>query len=295
MASPLGIDLGNVYRTAEAIKLSQFSRGQQEKAAASNAAAQDAAARFAGGDTAAFGELVALNPDMASKVVASFNALDDAGRKAKQQEVDQIGQIASGILSAKDPAGAYAQLLNGLEPDIKAKFPASYNEDWVKAQLAQATEIDKIYETIQGEATHARDRTEKAADTATEQTNALARIEATGNQNIRVAAAKDAATGGGQIESADSALLFRQAGELLGGLFDQEGNLQNLDPDTRSKVQEIATRASKYFAEGKSHAEAVKMAAKELGITFPGDTPPDNVMTTPTAPTNPDDPAGLFN
>lgn len=294
MASPLGIDLGNVYRTAEAIKQSRFLRGAQEADAKRQGEARNAASRFASGDQSAFGELVSLDPKMANDIVTSFNAMDAATKKAKQDEVSAIGQLAAGILSAKDPAAAYAQTISELPPEAAANFPETYNEDWVRAQLGRATEVSKIYEKLTGDEEYTRERTDKAADTVTSQQNALELVEANANADIKVATAKNVLEGAdvSPLESADSNAIYRQAAELFGGVFDQAGNLQGLDPNTRSKVQEVATRASKYFGGGMSHAEAVKKAAQELGVTFPGDAPPDNVMA---APANPSDPAGLFN
>lgn len=300
MADQFGIDLGSVYRTAEAIKQSRFQRGAQETASANAASARDAASRFVGGDNAAFGELVSLDPAMAKTVVESFNALDDAGKKAKQTEIDNLGKIAAGVLSAKDPAAAYNQVLATLPTEERSKFPAQYDENFVRAQLGRATEVAKIYDTLAGEAKYTRERADKTADTATEQANALTNIDAKANADIKVETAKgvikNEAAGAAGIESADSSLIFRQAAELLGGTFDQAGNLQALDPNGRAKAQEIATRASVFFKAGMTHAEAVKKAAQELGITFPGSAAPDNVLTPPTVPpVNPDDPAGLFN
>jgi hypothetical protein len=294
MASPLGIDLGNAYRTAEAIKQSKFLRGVQEADMERSGKAREAAAAFVGGDNAAYGTLMTLDPKMANEIITGFNALDKAGKDAKAAEVDAIGSLAAGILSAPDPAKAYAQTISELPEAERGKFPPTYDENWVKAKLAQATEISDIFDKINGDAEYARDRTDKATDTATAQQNALELVDANANADIKVNVAKNVAEGGGTIESADSSLLFRMSAELLGGVFDQQGNLTTLDPNARAKAQEIATRASKYFGT-MSHAEAVKKAAQELGISFPGDAPPANVLTPPPAPANADDPAGLFN
>jgi hypothetical protein len=74
---------------------------------------------------------------------------------------------------------------------------------------------------------------------------------------------------GSDFKSSDENLMFRQAGELLGGIFDQQGNLQNLDPENRSKVQAITTRAAELFQSGETQtrSQAVTEAARQLGIS----------------------------
>lgn len=324
MANALGIDLGGIYRTVEATKGARQDRelalkreGRDEvtfqrqgeahnlnmaatranmsaatSAAERDAAARGAAARYAGGDKGALPELISLNPQMATQILDAFSKLDEAGRKAKLQEVEVLGRTAAGILQAPDPKAAYAQLLSSIPEAERSKFPAEYDENFVRAQLAKAVEVDKLYETITKEQT-----------TATEHSNAMA-LE--GQKSANKIAEELAKAGGGQIESADASLIFRQSAELLGGVFDQAGNLQTLDPNSRAKAQEIATRASQYFVKGATHAQAVKQAAQELGIQFPGAAPAagspagppgSNAFApaaAPAAPANPADPMGIL-
>ena len=63
--------------------------------------------------------------------------------------------------------------------------------------------------------------------------------------------------------------MFRQAAELLGGIFDQQGNLQNLNPENRSQVQAITTKAAQLFQDGEAstRSQAVTMASRLLGIS----------------------------
>jgi hypothetical protein len=65
--------------------------------------------------------------------------------------------------------------------------------------------------------------------------------------------------------------MYRQAAELLGGMFDAAGNLQALDPETRTKAQAIATEATNIFRKGGvTRTQAVADAAKLYGIEMPG-------------------------
>ena len=76
---------------------------------------------------------------------------------------------------------------------------------------------------------------------------------------------KKSGTGEGGVKSADESLMYRQAAELMGGMFDEAGNLRALDPEVRPKVQAIATRASELFKQGGiTRSQAVTMAAEEV-------------------------------
>lgn len=72
------------------------------------------------------------------------------------------------------------------------------------------------------------------------------------------------------MKAADENAMYRQSVELLGGLFDAQGNIQGLDPSIRSKVQAIATEATRiYKSGGVSRTEAVSKAADKYGVNIP--------------------------
>ena len=85
---------------------------------------------------------------------------------------------------------------------------------------------------------------------------------------VKSTAKTGSGSGGGELKTADENLMYRQSVELLGGLFDQSGNITKLDPQLRNKVQGIAAEAAKIWKETKniSRTEAVKRSAKKFGI-----------------------------
>lgn len=315
MASALGIDLGSVYRTAEAVKASRFEREQKEAAAGVATQTNALAVQAAGGDEAATAQLIGLDPARAKAITDAYTAMDEAARATAAAEVDAIGRLAAGVLAASDPAAAYKQMLAELG-EAGRGLPQEYDESYVEFQLGRATEIDKIYSQIAGNANAERDQGYHVSNDTTDHTqavelkgidqtntiannataaevdatareddqvhdvtmagvnhqNALAQDVAKGVINIEVESAKAGAAAG--IDTPDASLIYRQAGGLLGGTFDQEGNLQGLDPSLAAKVQEISVRAGVYFkTDGPTkgdHAASVKQAATELGVEFPG-------------------------
>lgn len=296
MANALGIDVGEIYRTVEAVKASRANRDLEERRLNNTLATQEAikATVASGGidNPQAMAQLVALNPEAAKTLTDTYTAMDERARKAERDRIEQIGAVAGGILQAKDPAAAYDAVRRS-SPELAKLMPEQYDEDFVKVQLARAAEADKLFDSIDGDRTAERDQANKLAlqhdaqaATASEgeknRANQLAikaqDQEFTINRDkqafkddlVKIEAKAAADRGGATVESKDASLIYRQSLELLGGVFDEAGNVQMLDPQLRSKGQEIAVRATKFFGEGLSHAEAVKRAAQELGISFPG-------------------------
>lgn len=317
MANALGIDLGNVYRTVEAVKASRATRGAAERTAQNALAARGAAATLAANpsDPAALAGLVALDPQMAQDVLKAYEAADTNQRAQLDRQNEVLGQAAAAVLQSSDPAAAYAQMRSQLPPEAQAGMPAEYNENWVTLQLSRATEVDKLYATITDQATAATNRTNALADDERDQqqaielegvrhNNQLARDVAQSELTIQEQEAKAVAEGAAAgIDNADASLIYRQSVGLMGGTFDQAGNLQSLDPALAAKVQEITARASRIYREmppgQRDHAEAVKQAAQALGIQFPspGSAPAGGNALAPAQQQygQGDDPMGLLN
>lgn len=310
MANALGIDVGEIYRTVEAVKASRANRALEERKHANTLATQELASnvvKSGGTDPNAMAQLAVLNPDAAKALTDAYTAGDERTRKLKRDELDRVGSLAATVLQSENPAAAYTELRNS-SPELAKIMPPEYNAQWVQYQLAQATEADKLYDAIDGNRTAERDQANKlalqndaqaatAAEGEKNRNNALSVADAnraasaaekaadrefTLNRDraafkddlvkIEAKAKADKGAAAGQIDSKDTAPIYKMSLELLGGVFDQQGNLQITDPAIRAKGQEIAARASKLWLEGaESHAAAVKAAAKELGIEFPGD------------------------
>jgi hypothetical protein len=301
MASATGIDLGAVYRTSEAVKNSRMERDLKERALQTTAAGNVLAGQAASGDKDAYAKLVALDPKRAQDMTAAFTAMSDAERKQQMQQVDAIGRLAAGVLSADDPAAAYKKMLTQLPPDAAAKLPSEYSEGFVKLKLAEATETSTLFENImkgqQAETDHQND----IALEGVKHNNRLAEDVAKGEVNIKVEEAKARAKGlSAGLKAADASLIYRQAAGLMGGTFDAAGNVQALDPSVAGKVQDIAALADEKFKTLGDHAAAVKAAAEELGI-MPANNNPlagggvGGAATTMPTTTNQSDPLGLLN
>jgi len=307
MASALGIDLGNVYRTVEAVKASRATRGAQETATENALATQtltrEAAANAIANptDPKALAAVAILDPTAAKTLGDIFTAADETKRAELDRQNDILAQTAAAVLEAEDPAAAYQQFRGQLPAEAQAGMPATFDANWVKLQLARATEVDKLYESLNSKATAEVERTNELADDATDHSQAI-ELEGIKRDNAIATDIAKAETEGtsGALKAADANAIFRYSAELFGGIFDSAGNLQNLDPGLRAKVAEVATRAESYMIRDKlPHLEAVKKAAAELGVAFPGSTPgPALGMPAPAgaaAPANPADPLGLFN
>lgn len=209
------------------------------------------------GSEAAERQLIAFAPDEAKQIQDAFAKMDERDRKQTEENIEQLGRMSIGILSAdseEDQAARYQRARANVHPDVAANMPEEYDPNWVEMQLARARELDDMLKnpeliTIGGEDRLYKDGSEIESSTS----NALLRAETDDDSGLK---------------SSDENTIFRQAGELMGGIFDQDGNLQNLDPSTRSKVQSIATEAGNLFNSGQAEtrAQAVTMAARKLGV-----------------------------
>lgn len=273
MANQFGIDMGEVYRTTEAVKGSR----QQRKA---NALALDwkkedreiARQRgqtlnqlrsrvAAGGEDGrqAERELIAFAPEEATQVQEAFKNMDERQRKQMEENVETLGRVSTFILQGGTPAEQaqrYQRARQNLAPEIAANMPEEYDPNFVQMGLARARELDDMLKNPEQITFGGEDRLYKDGQMIESTTsNALLKENAGGS--------------GTDFKSSDENLMFRQAAELLGGIFDQQGNLQNLNPENRSKVQAITTRAAQLYSQGQAETRsaAVTQAARQLGIS----------------------------
>jgi hypothetical protein len=273
MANQFGIDMGEVYRTTEAVKGSR----QQRKA---NALAMDwekedrESARqrgqtlnqlrsrvAAGGEDGrqAERELIAFAPEEATQVQEAFSNMDERQRKQAEESIETLGRTSAFILEGRTPeeqAQRYQRARQNVAPEIAAQMPEEYDPNFVMMGLAQARELDDMLKNPDKITFGGEDRLYKDGQMIESTTsNALLKEQAGGS--------------GTDFKSSDENLMFRQAAELLGGIFDQQGNLQNLNPENRSKVQAITTRAAQLYSQGQAETRsaAVTQAARQLGIS----------------------------
>lgn len=273
MANQFGIDMGEVYRTTEAVKGSRqqrkanalaldWKKEDREKARQRGQALNQLRSRVAAGGEdgrQAERELIAFAPEEATQVQEAFKNMDERQRKQMEENVDTLGRVSAFILQGGTPeeqAQRYQRARQNLAPEIAANMPEEYDPNFVQMGLARARELDDMLKNPEQITFGGEDRLYKDGQMIESATsNALLKDQAGGS--------------GTDFKSSDENLMFRQAAELLGGIFDQQGNLQNLNPENRAKVQAITTRAAQLYSQGQAETRsaAVTQAARQLGIS----------------------------
>jgi len=274
-ANQYGIDLGEIYRTTEAVKgartqnrLSQLQLDETEREIAERPAKEAAALerknllsglrqKAVGGDVSAQQQLLALDPEGGATFIDAVTKMDERKIKATQRSVDEMGQLAGYVLQGKTPeeqARRYQLMYQGVSPEVQSKLPEQYDPQFMELSLSKAMAMDKLLENPKAIQVGGEDVVYKAGREVERKTRPV----------------KTSDSDGGGVKSADESLMYRQSVELLGGLFDQAGNITNLDPTVRNKVQGIATEATKIFREGGvTRSQAVKQAAQMFGLEVP--------------------------
>ena len=274
-ANQYGIDLGDLYRTTEAVKgartqnrLSQLQLDETEREIADRPAKEAAALerknlltglrqKAVGGDVSAQQQLLALDPEGGATFIDAVTKMDDRKLKATQRSVDEMGQLSGYVLQGKTPeeqARRYQLMYQGVSPEVQSKLPEQYDPQFMELSLSKAMAMDKLLENPKAIQVGGEDVVYKAGREVERKTRPV----------------KTSGSDGGGVKSADESLMYRQSVELLGGLFDQAGNITNLDPTVRNKVQGIATEATNIFREGGvTRSQAVKQAAQKFGLEVP--------------------------
>lgn len=243
-------------------ELSERQNVLDNRAAAAAAAQQENALRgkVAQGDQGAMRQFIALKPDEGTKILEAFAKMGEQEKKQATENVDAAGRMAAYVLQSENPEQAYERVRKNVNPEMAQTMPEQYDRNFVTMQLARAREIEELLKPAANPEVDV-----KAFGSQDIMFRNGQEVERTGsNALLKEGGAGDS----GGIKSADESLMFRQAAELLGGLFDPQGNLQNLDPNTRSKVQAIATEAVRLRASGEANtsSEAVTLAARKLKI-----------------------------
>lgn len=269
MANAFGIDLGEVYRTSEAIKSSKQRRNllakedqlrDEDRASARERGAtlNSLRSKAVTGDKQAMRGLISFDPKEAEAVMDALSKMSTEQREQMKENVETLGRISAYIMNSPNPEQAYQRARLNVSPDIAKNMPEQYDPNFVQLGLARARELDDMLANPDKITFGNEDRLYKDGRMVE---------SATSSQELdRQNKLRTGGSGGG-TKSADESLMYRQAAELLGGLFDQQGNLQNLDPNTRGKVQAIATEAAKLYTEGgRTRSQSVTEAARKLGI-----------------------------
>ena len=273
-ANRFGIDVSQLYRDKENIegartrnKMATLQLGEAEREIEQrpireaenkkrNAMLTDVRSQAATGDDNAQRQLLAIDPEGGASFIKAVGAMDDRKLKAAQSKVDEMGQMAATVINAKPEKQArlYQQMLSTLPPESIAKMPKDLDLNFLEVSLSKAMAMDKILENP------------KAIRVGNEDV-----VYQRGQEIERGKRPEKTGSGDGGLKSGDESLMYRQAAELLGGMFDAAGNLQALDPDTRTKAQAIATEATNLFKQGGiTRTQAVANAAAKYGIEMPG-------------------------
>lgn len=276
-ANQYGIDLADLYRTTAAIKgartrnkLSELQLQETEREIAERPERERKARerqnmltglrqQAVGGNQDAAQQLLALDPEGGATFIDAVSKMDERKREAAQRSVDEMGQLAAYVLQGATPEEQqrrYSLMYAGVSPDVQTKLPEQYDPQFMEMSLSKAMAMDKILENPKAIQVGGEDVVYKGG-----------REIERAKRPVKPASG----TGAGGLKSADESLMYRQAGELLGGIFDQQGNITNLDPDTRNRVQAIATEAVKLYREkgNISRTEAVQLAGRKFGLNIP--------------------------
>ena len=282
-ANQYGIDLGEIYRTAETVKgartrnkassleLGELERKIKERPAKEAAArkqknliAQNVQGALSG-DAGALNTLYVLDADTAKTIADRVSTMSEQEREQAKSARIEMAQMAAWVQDAKTPEEALERLANVAStlPEESAnemqKELEGFGGDakkYASFSLGRVKDVDTIFENPESIRVGGEDVVYK------------------GGREVERQARPDKSSGGGGgaggLKSADESLMYRQSVELLGGIFDQAGNITNLDPDVRNRVQGIATEATNIFrAGGVTRSQAVKQAAKKFGLDVP--------------------------
>jgi hypothetical protein len=272
-ANQYGVDLAGAFSDAETIKgqrtrnkLSSLQLGEAERVVAErpekNRLAKERKNMLTGlredaatGGVDAQQQLLTIDPEGGPKFLEALSKMDDRKIAATKKVVDEIGRLSGYVLQGKtkeEQQRRYNLIRKGVNPNIQSKLPENYDPDFMELSLSRATAMDKILENP--EITQFGDED----------------IMSQGGRVIdRTKTAIKPSEKGGVLKSGDESLMYRMATELKGGIFDQAGNITNLDPQARNEVQAIATEATKIYSENQgsiTRAEAVKQSAKKYGL-----------------------------
>lgn len=270
MANALGVDLGDVYRTVEAVKGARQDRefkAEDREAARQRAQTVNALrSRVAAGEEGAMKEFVALAPEEAKQTLDAFNAMDERQQAQAKENVETVGRMAAYVMQSQDPETAYQTVRSNLDPQVASQMPDQYDPNFVQMQLARARELDDLMSNPEKVTIGAEDRLYKDGQVIDRAVSSQERDRQNSRGNALIRAQSD---GGGRLKSSDTNAIYRQAVGMFGGTFDPvTGRVSGLDANQSSRVQAMAERASELYAnqETNTHAQAVAQAARELGI-----------------------------
>jgi hypothetical protein len=281
-ANKYGIDVGGMYRDVESIKgartqnkLAALKLSEQEREIAGRPERERIAANRANkltglragavaGNQDSVQLLLAMDPKGGTEFMEKLGKMDDRQIEATKRTIDDIGKTAHSIMSIEDPVlreELYGKFYNQASPEIQKELSPKFNMGEMKLALNKASTMAQITENPKAFSVGGEDVVYQ-------------RGKEVERAKKPIKDGKGGKGGSGGVKAADESLMYKQSVELLGGIFDEAGNITNLDPATRNKIQRIATEAANQYVNlgNITRTEAVTRAAKKFGMSIPTDT-----------------------
>ena len=273
-ANRFGIDVGQLYRDKENIegarnrnKMASLQIGEVERVNAERPGKEAAAlehknmltdlrGKASQGDTDAARKFLAVGGD--PSFIDAVGKMDDAQREQSKLAIDEKGRMLATVRNAppEKQSALYLQMLSMLPEESKKNMPADFDPNFIDISLSKMFSMEQILDNPQVVSAGNQEQHWKGGRKVDEFDKPIKK--------------GSGGTGSGDLKSGDESLMFRQSAELLGGMFDQAGNLQALDPELRGKAQAIATEATKIFRQGGvTRTQSVTQAAKKFGVETP--------------------------
>ena len=264
-----GPDLGEAYRTIAAVKgarsqnrLNDLKIEEAEARPARENLLKDMRQKAISGDQDAAKQLLAVDPKGGGEFIKHLGDLTNVEKIQVKENVNEIGKLSHYVLNGQTPEEQerrYSLVRSSVSGDTQKNLPEVYDPDFMKMSVVKATAMDKLISapTV---------RQVGGEDVVYEQGREVERAKRP------VKAGKEGQFG---LKAGDESLMHRMSVELLGGKFDANGDIIQLDPETKNKAQSIATDASNIYAENQGNitrAESVKRAAKKAGLNVGGKT-----------------------
>ncbi len=167
MANQYGIDMGEVYRTTEAVKgqrtqnrLQQLALGEQERIIADRPRREHLAneqknmmvglrQQAATGDAGAQQQLLSIDPEGGGKFIEALGKMDDRQIEASKRSVEEMGNMSATLLQMQDQnkaAELYGRIRGQMAPEQQAKMPEQYSPDFLEVSLSKAMPMMKLLE-----------------------------------------------------------------------------------------------------------------------------------------------------
>lgn len=283
-ANRFGIDLAEVYRTGAAVKgartknrMASLQLGELEREIEQRPEKERLTLerknlltglrqKSVTGDIDASQQLLALDPEGGPAFIQAVDKMDERQREQAKANIDEMGRLSSYVLQGKDPAEQarrYLLMRGNVSEQVAKGMPEQYDPQFMELSMAKVMSMDQILEAPTVRAIGGEDVVYRGG-------REVERAE----RPVKDSAGK---TGAGALKSADESLMYKQAVELLGGIFNEKGEITKLDPQARNRAQAIAAEAANIFVEAGNitRSEAVKRAAKSFGLNVQ-DVPPAN-------------------